>query len=186
MATTEFVDIICETESQLNETLARLNDSGFVWADDSRLFEDEDVLEEIREEIKEWNVFLRVGSNDHVSWNVIGYRDDDDNIPMIQAQDYLTQMAENDHISMHDIHEKSSLNVNRPQYYTDSKYQPFDVIEDWGLGFCLGNVLKYIKRAGKKKSGNLSDKEKEIEDLKKCIVYINRRIYQIENGIMID
>lgn len=184
--TTECVDIICETESQVNEALARLNDSGFVWSDDTELFEDEDVLEEIREEVKEWNVFLRVNANGHVSWNVIGYREEDEDIPMIHAHDYLTQIAENDMISTYNINKRSTIDIGKPDYYTDSKYQPFDVIEDWGLGFCLGNVLKYIKRAGKKKSGTLTDKEKEIEDLKKCIVYINRRIYQIENGIMID
>ena len=183
---TEYVDIICETEPQLNETLARLNDSGFRWSDDVELFGDEDVLEEIRAEVREWDIFLRVSSDDHVEWNVMAYRNEDEKIPAIPAQNYLTQIAENDTVSMHQIHNIYADNVNKPQYYTDSKYQPFDVIEDWGLGFCLGNVLKYIKRAGKKKSGSLTDKEKEIEDLKKCIVYINRRIYQIENGIMVD
>ena len=86
---TEYVDIICETEPQLNETLARLNDSGFRWSDDVELFGDEDVLEEIRAEVREWDIFLRVSSDDHVEWNVMAYRNEDEKIPAIPAQNYL-------------------------------------------------------------------------------------------------
>ena len=43
-----------------------------------------------------------------------------------------------------------------------------DFIEDKGLGFHLGNAVKYISRAGKK------DKSKEAEDIKKAIWYLNR------------
>ena len=52
--------------------------------------------------------------------------------------------------------------VNRPAHYTDGKIEVIDYIEDKKLGFCLGNVIKYVSRAGKK------DPEKEIEDLKKA------------------
>ena len=41
--------------------------------------------------------------------------------------------------------------VNRPAYYTDSNIEVIDYIEDKKLGFCLGNAIKYISRAGKKK-----------------------------------
>jgi len=46
------------------------------------------------------------------------------------------------------------------------------VIEVWGLGFCLGNAVKYIARAGKK--GAI------VEDLKKARCYIDREIARIE------
>ena len=71
-------------------------------------------------------------------------------------------------------------NVNHPLHYTDGKIEVIDYIEDKQLGFCLGNAVKYISRAGKKKSGNLTDKEKEIEDLKKAVFYINYRIKELE------
>ena len=59
--------------------------------------------------------------------------------------------------------------VNRPAHYTEGrKYEPIDVIEDWNLGFCAGNALKYISRAGRKSSGSLSKKEKTIEDIDKA------------------
>ena len=71
-------------------------------------------------------------------------------------------------------------NVNRPAYYTDSKIEVIDYIEDKKLGFCLGNAVKYISRAGKKKDSGRSVIDKEIEDLQKAIWYINRRIYELQ------
>jgi hypothetical protein len=58
--------------------------------------------------------------------------------------------------------------VNHPSHYTYGKFETIEVIEDWQLGFCLGNVVKYISRAGRK-----GDK---LEDLKKAAFYLNREI----------
>lgn len=79
--------------------------------------------------------------------------------------------------------EENFDSVNRPKHYTEGrKFEPIEVIEDWNLGFCMGNALKYISRSGRKTSGTLSDKEKEIEDLNKAIWYINRRIKEVNEG----
>ena len=64
--------------------------------------------------------------------------------------------------------EKST--VNHPEYYKTGGLEAIDVIEAWGLGFCLGNAVKYISRAGKK------NPDKEIEDLEKAAWYINHQI----------
>ena len=66
--------------------------------------------------------------------------------------------------------------VNHPTHYggEGNAYEAIKVIEAWGLDFCLGNVVKYISRAGKK------DPAKELEDLKKALWYLNRRIEQIQ------
>jgi hypothetical protein len=66
--------------------------------------------------------------------------------------------------------------VNHPSHYTDGKIEVIEYIEDKKLGFCLGNAVKYISRAGKK------DPAKEVEDLSKAIWYINRRIKEITGG----
>lgn len=59
--------------------------------------------------------------------------------------------------------------VNHPSHYVDGRmYEPIDVIEDWGLGFHLGNAVKYISRAGRKESA--------VEDLEKAVWYIRRHI----------
>lgn len=70
--------------------------------------------------------------------------------------------------------------VNRPSHYTDSKIEVIDYIEDKKFGFCLGNAVKYISRAGKKKDNGRNIIDKEIEDLQKAIWYINRRIYELK------
>ena len=64
--------------------------------------------------------------------------------------------------------------VNHPSYYTDGKIEVIEYIEDKKLGYCLGNAIKYISRAGKK------DPAKEIEDLRKADWYIQRRIQELE------
>lgn len=66
--------------------------------------------------------------------------------------------------------------VNHPKHYTDGRIEVIEYIEDKKLGFCLGNAIKYISRAGKK------EKDKEIQDLRKSIWYIERRIYELENN----
>ena len=59
--------------------------------------------------------------------------------------------------------------VTNPSHYTHGrKYEPLDVVEDWGLDFHLGNVLKYISRAGRKDS--------MVQDLKKAMYYLSRKI----------
>lgn len=67
-------------------------------------------------------------------------------------------------------------NVNHPGHYggEDNPYEAIKVIEAWELDFCLGNVVKYISRAGKK------GEWKHLEDLKKAQWYLNREISRIE------
>ena len=66
--------------------------------------------------------------------------------------------------------------VNHPPHYggEENPYETIKVIEAWGLGFCPGNAVKYISRAGKK------NPQKEIEDLEKAIWYLNREIEKLK------
>lgn len=66
--------------------------------------------------------------------------------------------------------------VNHPAHYGggENPYEAIKVIEAWGLGFCLGNVVKYISRAGKK--GAL------LEDLRKAHWYLGREIANLERA----
>ena len=65
--------------------------------------------------------------------------------------------------------------INHPSHYTFGKIEVIDVLEDWELGFHLGNAVKYIARAGKK------NPEKTVEDLKKAQWYLARKIQEIQN-----
>lgn len=66
--------------------------------------------------------------------------------------------------------------VNHPSHYASGKIEVIDFIEDKKLGFNLGNVVKYVARAGKKKSKGKSQDAKALEDLKKAAWYLQREI----------
>ncbi len=62
-------------------------------------------------------------------------------------------------------------NVNHPAHYTRGKIECIDYILDQKFDFLIGNAIKYLTRAGYKND--------EVEDLKKAIFYINRKIDQL-------
>lgn len=66
--------------------------------------------------------------------------------------------------------------VNHPAHYggAENPYEAIKVIEAWDLGFCLGNTVKYISRAGKKEAA------KRAEDLRKARWYLDREIQKAE------
>ena len=69
--------------------------------------------------------------------------------------------------------------VNHPSHYggEENVYEAIKVIEAWDLDFHLGNTVKYISRAGKK------DTDKELQDLKKAMFYLERKITNLENSL---
>ena len=72
----------------------------------------------------------------------------------------------------------SENRVEHPNYYKLSNgIEVLDVVRD--LPFNIGNVVKYVIRAGKKKEAGLSDKQKQIEDLEKAKFYIEDAIKQL-------
>ena len=62
--------------------------------------------------------------------------------------------------------------VNHPSHYNCGKYEVIDVIEDWHLGFNLGNAIKYIGRCG--------HKDDPIQELEKAKWYVQREIDRIK------
>lgn len=60
----------------------------------------------------------------------------------------------------------------KPKHYRESCFQPIEVISAWSLTFALGNVLKYICRAGKKESASRR------EDLLKALWYM---VYEVSD-----
>lgn len=58
--------------------------------------------------------------------------------------------------------------INHPAHYTIGGIEVIDAIEAWELGYHLGNVVKYVARAGRK--------DDRLEDLKKAAWYLKREI----------
>lgn len=73
-------------------------------------------------------------------------------------------------------------NIDHPDHYGGGKnpYEAIKVVEAWDLDFHLGNVLKYISRAGRKKGAAT------IEDLKKARWYLDRKISNLEETNAVD
>lgn len=66
--------------------------------------------------------------------------------------------------------------MGKDYYKEGRKYEPIDVIKDWDLDFCLGNVVKYISRAGRK----TTDKEGVLSDLLKASDYLTYEIGKLK------
>jgi hypothetical protein len=72
-------------------------------------------------------------------------------------------------------------NISHPSHYggANNQYEAIKVIDAWGLNFNLGNVAKYISRAGKKGEA--------LEDLEKAKQYLEFEIAKLKekskNGI---
>lgn len=75
----------------------------------------------------------------------------------------------------------SNPHVDHPVYYNShpSGIECIDIARHYC--FSIGNAIKYLWRAGLKGEVGLTDREKEIEDLKKAIWYIYDRIKQLQN-----
>lgn len=67
--------------------------------------------------------------------------------------------------------------VRSPSHYRGRTIDVIDVIEDWGLGYHLGNAFKYLARAGKKDSA--------MQDLQKAAWYFERAMHdkQLRAGL---
>jgi hypothetical protein len=61
-----------------------------------------------------------------------------------------------------------------PHYRADTGVEAIVVIEAWGLNFNLGNVVKYISRAGHKLD--------QAEDLEKALWYLQREVKRIKES----
>lgn len=61
--------------------------------------------------------------------------------------------------------------VNSPSHYQGNRFEVIDIIEDYNLGFNMGNAIKYMLRADKKWNKK--------EDLNKALWYIHRELQNL-------
>ena len=64
---------------------------------------------------------------------------------------------------------------NSEYYGKDNPYEPIKIIDHYDLNFDLGNVIKYVLRAGNKPG------EDKLKDLKKAYDYLGHEIEKLEN-----
>ena len=102
--------------------------------------------------------------------NIKGF-EDGTLMPSLQVLKRISEALNIDYKEL-DIKEDKKEMVDHPKHYNMGKYEAIDVIEDWNLGFNLGNTVKYISRAG--------HKDNILQDLKKAAWYLDREIKRIE------
>lgn len=70
--------------------------------------------------------------------------------------------------------------MNEPHYAEGRQFEPIYVIQDWDLNFNLGNVVKYISRAGRK------DGSSKLSDLKKALDYLQYEVDRLKTKEAIE
>ncbi len=68
--------------------------------------------------------------------------------------------------------DETQVPIEHPPHYTFGAIEVIDAIEAWGLGFHLGNVVKYVART--------AHKGQQLADLKKARWYLDRAIGRLE------
>lgn len=76
--------------------------------------------------------------------------------------------------------------INHPSHYNShpSGIECIEIAKHYS--FCIGNVIKYLWRAGLKKDNSLSDTEKELEDLMKAKWYLENAIDELKDKMEKD
>lgn len=74
---------------------------------------------------------------------------------------------------------RAYIDATYKQHYSKSKFQAAEFIFDngHGVGFCIGNVMKYAQRYGKKKGYNR-------DDILKIIHYAIMLLYVHDNNLL--
>lgn len=93
------------------------------------------------------------------------------NSESVQGLYDCTDDVKGQYVSTDKKHNQIPNVIDHPSHYNRGKIEVIDFIEDQGLSFHLGNVIKYVARAGSK-----GDK---LEDLKKARWYLDRYINEV-------
>lgn len=72
--------------------------------------------------------------------------------------------------------------VNHPSHYTNHPSGVECIQITRHHDFCIGSAIKYLWRAGLKQEDGMSSLDKQIQDLKKSVWYINDKIKQLEEA----
>jgi len=106
-------------------------------------------------------------------WHLITGPTRDSWSPLTAGPAFLPVEEKLDPFELFDEGESPKEKVNHPAHYNAGKIEVIDAIEDWGLDFIEGNVVKYITRS--KHKGNT------LGDLRKARWYLDYRIAKLND-----
>lgn len=95
---------------------------------------------------------------------------------LITVPDVTFEKSKVKTISLEEASKSISKTIEHPSHYTShpSGIECIEIAKYYD--FCIGSAIKYLWRAGLKSEEGKSTKEKEIEDLKKAITFIQFKI----------
>ena len=133
-------------------------------------------MAKINEKIKHYRELRGVGIGElalvtNVPYSNIKSFEEGTLMPSLQVLKRISEALNIDYKELNMEEDKKEM-VDHPSHYNIGKFEAIDVIEDWNLGFNLGNTVKYISRAG--------HKDNILQDLKKAAWYLDREIKRIE------
>lgn len=142
----------------------------------------------LRNPVAKPKIVTLVGSSDksimeQLNPDIPVYKDSVTNVTSTRLKELLSKrLMQGTHRPAHPVLDKDLIEmvekpadaVNNPAHYTDGGIETIDYIEAKGLGYHLGNAVKYISRAGKKGTNQ------GLEDLKKAQWYLARAIEKNE------
>ena len=77
-------------------------------------------------------------------------------------------------------YKEKEKNAIKPSHYKAGEFDVIAFCQLHNINFDLGNVIKYVTRAGKKENNS------ELQDLNKAMEYLKRRIEFIKGGIVYE
>ena len=133
-------------------------------------------MAKINEKIKHYREAMGIGIGElalvtNVPYSSIKSFEEGTLMPSLQVLKRISEALNIDYKELNVEEDKKEM-VDHPSHYNMGKFEAIDVIEDWELGFNLGNTVKYISRAG--------HKDNILQDLKKALWYLDREIKRIE------
>ena len=129
-------------------------------------------MAKINEKIKQYRELRGIGIGElalvtNVPYSNIKSFEDGTLIPSMQVLKRISEALNIDYKELNIEEDKKEM-IEHPRHYNMGKYEAINVIEDWNLGFNLGNTVKYIGRAG--------HKDNVLQELKKARWYLDREI----------
>ena len=97
-----------------------------------------------------------------------------DEIIEFVVESNIKPMAPCSHKGMTTLEMPNESKVNHPSHYNKG-IETIDYIESWNMDFNIGNVIKYVTRAGYK--------DNKLEDLEKAKWYLEREINKAKVNI---
>lgn len=136
---------------------------------------DRPSLEYVKERYKNAKIVKNNFEGDYRFWNVNTTVINSDDIGIYdKLGNYLYNFKTKEWAEI--IEYKDPEPETKPNHYKTDSIDVIDFCKIYNLNFNLGNVCKYISRAGKK------DGESTLKDLKKALDYLQREIKYLEKS----